>query len=954
LTESDKFRNVEIEKMVGLYEKKKITFAQLLDLEAAMEAAAVKREAADDMEAQTKLIAEQDKAIQHWMDTDKTSLRQLDQRISKQEQSNAQIGMTKAQIDALKASQDEANAAGEETYAQALRNAAVYAGPYHDAYIQAANDADLLAKRLRQLSADESSGGLAQAAADAAKKAEQAWAHSEKTIEDGLYNAISTGGGNAFKKLLQDVKGWFARLVLSPIIQPIGQFGASMMNPGAAGAAGSLGGLGGLGSLFSGGGGGFAGGAGDTMRNFGSMDSFANIGTLASGGSMMGALGAAMPYIGVALAVASLLSDKGHGPKTESSFATSSDIYLGSLGKDNPGQAQGLSTSIKGAYATLQKQLGLSGPGIDVGTMVGLDPNGTSQTQLQVAASMNGQNIYNRAGRLGGGIENVGRDPAALQAAVAEETTRVMFAALKGSDLPAQYKAWLNAVAADAGDSDMKAVINRITKAKTEQATLEETLYQMTHTDLEKLTRTRERELAAIDPSNEALLRQVYAQQDLAVATAKTTAIAKEAAGLQRQIYQLTGDTAAIRQLELAALDPANRALLLRIYALKDEADASALATQKAQQAAQALTQAQDAALAGVNRAIAAEQQLATAREQAASQQISMLQGLMAVLQSNINQLYGTSSGTAAQGAAQGRAFISNALSTARSTGYMPDQAQLGQAITDARGGLATGNFATAKDQQFAQLVLAGQLKGLQEIAGPQLTAAEQQLKAAQDQIEELGRIASSAQDQLDALRGIDKSVLSVADAILRFQQALGVGKAAGGVAASGAAAASGPFVVGASAAIEKTASANGMLGVQGSQLDLNKIFQEHGSDPAFIAALLQRYGKTQGEAAVALGLDVGYVNHYFDNAGIPRFAIGTNFVPRDMLAQIHEGEAIVPRAYNPAAGGQAPADEKMTQRIEALIQVCTQVVINTRRSSDIQQQWNTEGIPQARTYANT
>lgn len=36
----------------------------------------------------------------------------------------------------------------------------------------------------------------------------------------------------------------------------------------------------------------------------------------------------------------------------------------------------------------------------------------------------------------------------------------------------------------------------------------------------------------------------------------------------------------------------------------------------------------------------------------------------------------------------------------------------------------------------------------------------------------------------------------------------------------------------------------------------------------------------------------------------VPKFDVGTNYVPRDMLAMIHEGEAIVPKAYNPAAGG--------------------------------------------------
>lgn len=38
--------------------------------------------------------------------------------------------------------------------------------------------------------------------------------------------------------------------------------------------------------------------------------------------------------------------------------------------------------------------------------------------------------------------------------------------------------------------------------------------------------------------------------------------------------------------------------------------------------------------------------------------------------------------------------------------------------------------------------------------------------------------------------------------------------------------------------------------------------------------------------------------------AGAASLDVGTNYVPRDMYARIHEGEAVVPKEFNPAAGG--------------------------------------------------
>ncbi|OLO40320.1 hypothetical protein BTR23_07475 [Alkalihalophilus pseudofirmus] len=49
----------------------------------------------------------------------------------------------------------------------------------------------------------------------------------------------------------------------------------------------------------------------------------------------------------------------------------------------------------------------------------------------------------------------------------------------------------------------------------------------------------------------------------------------------------------------------------------------------------------------------------------------------------------------------------------------------------------------------------------------------------------------------------------------------------------------------------------------------------------------------------------------------IPQLATGTNYVPKDMLAFIHEGEAVVPKKYNPSAnGGDDPSSSGERQII--------------------------------------
>lgn len=134
----------------------------------------------------------------------------------------------------------------------------------------------------------------------------------------------------------------------------------------------------------------------------------------------------------------------------------------------------------------------------------------------------------------------------------------------------------------------------------TKRADLELQLFNLTHDAAEQLAHKRELEIAATEGTLEPLQRQIYAMEDqaaaadqaakdLAAATAHAQAVANERTSLDRSYYQAVGDTAKLREMELAALDPSNRARQEEIYAIQDKA----VADQKAAAAAQAFGEAQ-------------------------------------------------------------------------------------------------------------------------------------------------------------------------------------------------------------------------------------------------------------------------------------------------------------------------------------------------------------------------
>jgi hypothetical protein len=113
----------------------------------------------------------------------------------------------------------------------------------------------------------------------------------------------------------------------------------------------------------------------------------------------------------------------------------------------------------------------------------------------------------------------------------------------------------------------------------------------------ELLRRHREQELSAVHDLNREILLQIHSLEDQAIAAEKASiaareladrqqAIAQEQFGLQTRLLQLQGDTAALRERELAALHPTNRAFLELIFALEDTQRAAQNAARAAEELA--------------------------------------------------------------------------------------------------------------------------------------------------------------------------------------------------------------------------------------------------------------------------------------------------------------------------------------------------------------------------------
>ena len=388
-----------------------------------------------------------------------------------------------------------------------------------------------------------------------------------------------------------------------------------------------------------------------------------------------------------------------------------------------------------------------------------------------------------------------------------------------------------------------------------------------------------------------------------------------------------------------------------------------------------------DAAYAGLERAIEAEKKRIDSAYEAQTKAMQASADAASEIQSSLTSLADTLKGAVRSVVAESdaltlsrRVAAQNTLNTALSA------AQSGQSlvpfadsITDAITDLSSPSeqlYATFEDYARAQGQANAALSALQTNALAQKSVATLTLEALNKSIEAAGlqhdediarldQLLDGAKSQLDALKGIDTSVLSVAEALKNFQSAVG-GNAAKSAGSSVAATSPGNAAIQAVADYGKQYGDNAYYLMAG----VNDYTAKLASATAMAAAL----GTTIADAAVwSDGKGQAYwqeVQRQYDaglhptTTSIRGFAIGTNYVPYDMTANIHQGERIIPAADNRellARLAEPKANSTDTEIVQLREENRAQAAAFAgfmSRCAKVLEKWEGDGMPETRAYA--
>lgn len=411
----------------------------------------------------------------------------------------------------------------------------------------------------------------------------------------------------------------------------------------------------------------------------------------------------------------------------------------------------------------------------------------------------------------------------------------------------------------------------------------------------------------------------------------KEKAIATQRASIEQTALQALSNTTALRERELNALDASNRGLQQRVWALEDASagvdKALALVQRSAEAEKKSISETAQAQIDAIN-AGAEDRNKAV---DAAKKSVTDLTGLFDDIASAVKTLRQQAVPEAMQ-IAQARAFISMSLSVAKAGGAVnPGNLRDAMSVVtkdtpDAYRTNAEFRFAQAKQaSELEQLV--GLTGGQKDVAQATLDAAEKAVTTAQDQIKTIEKSRDAqikildaqlqkAQDAVSVMRGVDISVVGVSDAVGALDRAMADYETARDELARAQLSAG-------QDAVDRLDAL-----ILAEQNNTDRLIQSLSDWAASTTAAAQQAAQAQAQAAIAAAQAMVQQT----TVTLPSFAVGTSYVPHDMIAQIHEGEAIVPREFNPAIFGGAKSDDSQllslvasltaeVQRLQGLIQ---------------------------------
>lgn len=400
---------------------------------------------------------------------------------------------------------------------------------------------------------------------------------------------------------------------------------------------------------------------------------------------------------------------------------------------------------------------------------------------------------------------------------------------------------------------------------------------------------------------------------------------------------ELAAKLLALAQLFGVAADAAQKSAEVAADAAKKAADeAQAAAEEMARVLAEERQKAKDAAMANFEAAVAREQeywQRIVSDSQAAVQAIS---SILTPLKQSAKELFGSIDAAQQMQAAAGMVYIEQALAGVRGGAKLSSFDGLTDAITAARGGITSGRYASQFERDRDALVLANQLSQIAGYGDAQLSTEERQLKASQEQLKRLDKTLSYWRDLLDDSKTQIDATLSV-EAAIKNLEALMFPKTPAGTGSkpgrgSGAGAVAGP-----------SGDESAFVGFK-VDLEKGEIRYADGSGHTMSPEELHYYELLRKSGQLR-------------DDNIASFDVGTNRLPRDMLAMVHKDEAIVPAAFNPWAGGIGMSGGNNNARLEALVAQLidenrTQAGLIVRLQSQVAkmlQRWDGDGMPQPR-----